>query len=143
MTQLHVKEHTTEPNFSRGSAPIRVSLYIPLLCILVSHYFSVTTNQTHILLPNRKAIINLEDVGEVSEVEDIVELNGSGQECLGDPAVQCQSSLDHLSGEPLHRAKEAGEGQMLRQDAGVDSRQGFLVGEADGEHSKVALWNVK
>ena len=84
-------------------------------------------------------ITYLEDVGEIPEVEDVVELDGGGQEGCGHLVVERQRTLDQVRRELLHGARKARLGEMLTQDAGVDGGQGVLVGEADGEHAEVSL----
>lgn len=42
--------------------------------------------------------IHLENAGEVSEVEDVVELDGRGEERGGDLLVEAQRQVDQLGG---------------------------------------------
>ena len=44
----------------------------------------------------------LEDIGEVSQVEDVVKLDGCRQECSRYLLVERYSSLDQLLCNPLH-----------------------------------------
>ena len=72
-----------------------------------------------------------------------MELDGCGQEGGGHLAVEGQGPLDQTGRELLHRAREAGQGKVLAQDAAVDGGQGVLVGEADGEHAEVTLEQIQ
>ena len=89
---------------------------------------------------------HLEYVGEVSEVEDVVELDGSGEEGSGDlqqqwmqskpflykdgrptapaythPVVKLEGGRDNLLSAPLHGGGESPLTGVLGEDAGVDS----------------------
>lgn len=81
----------------------------------------------------------LEDVGEVSEVEDIVELDGGGEEGGGHTLVESQSQLDQRGATLLEGGAEALATQVLRQDGGVNGAQGLGAGKRQGEDGEVAL----
>lgn len=81
----------------------------------------------------------LEDVGEVSEVEDVVELDGGGEEGGGHTLVESQSQLDQSGATLLEGGAEALATQVLRQDGGVNGAQGLGAGKRQGEDGEVAL----
>ena len=83
--------------------------------------------------------IYLEYVGEVTQVEDVVELDGGGEEGGGDTLVEGQGELHQLRGALLQRRAEALPAQVLAQDAGVDGVEGVCAREAQGKHRKVSL----
>ena len=62
----------------------------------------------------------LEDVGQISEVEDVMELYSSWQEIGGDLVVKGQCTSYESSGVLLHITSKTVEGEMLRQDTDVD-----------------------
>lgn len=82
---------------------------------------------------------HLEDVGEVSEVEDVVELDRSGEEGGGDVLVHGQGHLDQGWAALLQGHSEALPFQVLRQDGGVDGAQGLGSRERQCENTEVPL----
>jgi len=81
----------------------------------------------------------LEDVGQISQVEDIVELDGRGQEGRCDLAVKGQCPINECARILLHVAGKAVDCEMLGEDTRVDCHQSLLVREVHGEHSKMSL----
>ena len=65
----------------------------------------------------------MKDVGEVSQVEDVVELDGSWEERGGDLGVECERTLHHLWSELLQLLREATNVKVLREDCRVDVLQ--------------------
>lgn len=82
---------------------------------------------------------HLKYVGEVSQVKDVVELDGSGEEGGGDALVQSQGELDQGGAALLEDGAEALASQVLRQDGGVNGAQGLGAGKRQGEDGEVAL----
>lgn len=82
---------------------------------------------------------HLEDVGEVPQVEDVVELDCSGEEGGGEPLVQGQGYLHQGGAALLQGGAETLSSQVLRQDGGVDGAQGLGSGKGQGEDGEVAL----
>lgn len=76
----------------------------------------------------------LEYVGEVAEVEDVVELDGGGQEAGGDALVESEGQRDQLRAALLQGRGEAVSAQVLAQDAAVDGVQGLHSGERQRKH---------
>ena len=68
-------------------------------------------------------VTHLEDVGEVSQVEDVVELDGSREEGGGDLGVECKCTLHHLRRELLQLLRESANVEVLRENRGVDVLQ--------------------
>ena len=66
---------------------------------------------------------HLEDVGEVPEVEDVVELNGRRQEGGRDLLVEFQRHVDCLLRDALHLGRETSLLEMASEDAEVDGLQ--------------------
>lgn len=87
-------------------------------------------------------IIYLEDVRKIPEVEDVVELDSSGQEGGGNLLVQVKDERHHGVGHLLYRIGTACEGQMLAEDAAVDGLEGILTGETQSEHAEMSLSKV-
>lgn len=85
-------------------------------------------------------LCHLEDVGEVSQVEDVVELDSGGEEGGGDALVQGQGQLDQGGAALLQGSAEALSFQVLRQDGGVDGAQGLGSRKRQGKDREVALW---
>lgn len=81
----------------------------------------------------------LEDVGEVSQVENVVELDGGGEEGGGDALVHGQRQLDQGADALQQGAVEAFALQVLRQDGRVDGAEGLGSGEGQREDGEVAL----
>lgn len=81
----------------------------------------------------------LEDVGEVSEVEDVVELDSGWEEGGGHTLVESQSQPDQSGAALLEGGAEALATHMLRQDGGVNGAQGLIAREGQGEDGEVAL----
>ena len=65
----------------------------------------------------------LEYVGEVSEVEYVVELDGGREEGGGDLLVQGEGCVHQLLRVLLHLAREASTGYVALEDAEVDRPQ--------------------
>ena len=84
-------------------------------------------------------ITNLEDVGEISQVEDVVELDGCRQEGSGHLCVHGDGGVDQRAANLLHWLREFVLLKMLQQDVAVDRVQSVDAGEAHGEHAEVAL----
>lgn len=82
---------------------------------------------------------HLKYVGEVSQVKDVVELDGGGEEGGGDALVQSQGELDQGGAALLEDGAEALASQVLRQDGGVNGAQGLGAGKRQGEDGEVAL----
>jgi len=84
-------------------------------------------------------IIYLEDVGEVSEGEDVVELGGRGQEDLRGPGMEGERRVYHRGNDLVHRRRElvVGAGHMLLQDGQVDRLERLLARKTHSEHGKV------
>ena len=95
------------------------------------------TKQTQLSKPQQ--IFYLENIGQIAQIEHIVELDGGRQECLRDLLVQIQRTLHHVVGQLLQRRANADDLQMLRDDAVVDGVQGVGSRETQGEHGKVTL----
>lgn len=68
---------------------------------------------------------HLEYVREVSQVENIVELDCSGEECRRDTLVDDKSHLDQCGATLLQCSHKPFPFQVLGQDSIVDSGQGF------------------
>jgi hypothetical protein len=81
----------------------------------------------------------LENVGQVPEVEDVVELDGGGQEGLRDTGVHRHSTVDQGLCVALQLPCHAGHGKVLYQNAGVDSAHRFVGRETACKHCKVTL----
>lgn len=71
----------------------------------------------------------LEDVGKVSEVEDVVELDSGGEKGGGHTLVESQSQLDQSGTALVEGGAEALATQMLWQDGGVNGAQGLVTRE--------------
>lgn len=74
----------------------------------------------------------LEHVGQVAQVEDVVELDGRGQEHLGALVVHGQRGRHHVVHQPPDGRVEAvlRVGEVLRQDLRVDGAERLVVREA-------------
>lgn len=81
----------------------------------------------------------LEYVGEVTQVEDVVELDGGGQEGCGDALVEGQGQLDQLRAALLQNGWESLAAQMLTQDAAVDGVQSIHTGKRERKHREMPL----
>lgn len=68
-----------------------------------------------------------------------MELDGSRQECGGHFGLKSQSSIDESSTEFLDGLGKASQGKMLLQNASVNSAQGLIVREINGEDTEVTL----
>ncbi len=82
---------------------------------------------------------NLEDVGKVPQVEDVVEFDGGGQERSGDLRMEVQRSVDDLLHVPLNLLGEPSAGHVTLQDALVDGAEGLGAGEAHGKDAEMSL----
>ena len=91
----------------------------------------------HLCPPVRPA--HLEDVGEVAQVEDVVELDGGGQEGGGDALVEAQRQLHQGGRAALQLGAEARSAQPLGQDGGVDGGERVGAREGQRKHGEVAL----
>lgn len=85
---------------------------------------------------------HLIDVGEVAQVEVVVELDGRGQEGGGHAVVQKEARFhqvfEHMR--LLHVGREfARMQQMLLQNARVDGVQSVLTGEGHGQDAEMPL----
>ena len=67
---------------------------------------------------------NLEYVGEIPEVEDVVEFDGRGQERGRHLLVQCQSCVHQLLHVLLHLTGEPSTTDVALENAQVDGTQG-------------------
>lgn len=81
----------------------------------------------------------LEYVGEVSQVEDVVELDGGGQEGRGDALMEGQGQLDQLRAALLQNGCESLAAQMLTQDAAVDGVQSVHAGKRERKDREMPL----
>ena len=72
----------------------------------------------------------LEDVGEVAQVEDVVELDGGRHEDLRQFRVEVQGRVHHVGARLPHEEGElvARRVQVVGQDGIVDGVQGVLWG---------------
>lgn len=77
----------------------------------------------------------LEDVGEISEVEDVVELDGSGEEGGGNLLVELQCRVDQLLRVPLYLGGEAALTEMSIENVLVNCLEGLQSREADGKYA--------
>lgn len=84
----------------------------------------------------------LENVRHVSQVEDVVELDGCWQEGAGHLCLQGEGSVDEGGAVLLDGLGEARHGKMLLQDAGVNGGQSLGIGEVDGEDAEVSLQHI-
>ena len=82
---------------------------------------------------------DLEDVGEVSQVEDVVELDGGREERGGDLLVERQRAVHQHRRHLLDGLREVVLYEVLRQDVVVDRMQRVGAGEAECEHAEVSL----
>ena len=81
----------------------------------------------------------MEYVGEVPQVENVVELDRGGQEHLRHPGVEVESRLDQVVGLLLHLRAERVVLQVLVQYRAENGLERGLAGEAQREHAEVAL----
>jgi len=79
----------------------------------------------------------LEDIGQVTHVEFVMEIDRGLLEGSFDLQVQAESSLDHAWHQLLHRALILGE--VLIEEGTEDSEEGLLFWELDGAEEEVAL----
>lgn len=82
---------------------------------------------------------HLEYIREVSQVENIVELNCSGEESGGDTLVKAYSQLHQYGATLLQGSHKTFPFQVLGQDGGVDGGQGFRSRKGQGENGEVPL----
>lgn len=82
---------------------------------------------------------HLEDVGEVSEIENVVEFDRCGQKSGGDFLVEGEGQIDELGGGFPQGLWEVSERKVLSQDGAVDGGQGVCPGEGESKHAEVAL----
>lgn len=83
----------------------------------------------------------LEDVGQVTEVEDVMELDCSGHEHLGCLEVKTQGSIDHIGAHFPDQKWEfvAWSIQVIRQDGVVNAEERIMAWEADSKSCKMSL----
>ncbi len=81
----------------------------------------------------------LEYVGEVAQVEDVVKLDGGGQEGCGDALMEGQGQLHQLRAALLQNGWESLTAQMLTQDAAVDSVQSLHTRKRERKHREMPL----
>lgn len=81
----------------------------------------------------------LEDVGEVTQVEDVVEFGGGGQEGGTHTLMECQSQLDKLGAALLNHGAESFATQVLAENAAVDGVEGVHSRKRERKHREVAL----
>ena len=65
----------------------------------------------------------LKDVGQVAQVEHVMELDSRGQESGSHFGVELQGAVDECGADLAHLWRKARHGQMLRQDTVVDRCQ--------------------
>lgn len=83
--------------------------------------------------------IYLEYVGEVTQVKDVVEFDGGGQEGGTHTLMKCQSQLHKLGTAFLKHTAESFATQVLAQYAAVDGVERVCSREREREHREVAL----
>lgn len=81
----------------------------------------------------------LEDVGEVTQVEDVVEFDGGGQEGGTHTLMKRQSQLDELATAFLKHGAESLATQVLAQNAAVDGVESIHARKRERKHREVAL----
>ena len=108
-------------------------LLLKCLCFLINSNYNTFNIQILVSVPY------LENIGEISQVEDVVELDGGRQEGGSHFVVQCQSAQYEGRGIFLDRLRETGHLEMLREDLGIDGHQSIVVGEVHREHTEVTL----
>ena len=72
-------------------------------------------------------MLNLEDVGQISQIEDIVELDGSRKEGLRNFVVKDECGANHGSCLLLNAKREAVLLEMLTQNVRVHVRQSIVA----------------
>lgn len=87
--------------------------------------------------------INLEDIRHVPQIEHIMKLYSSWQECCCDLCLQGQGSMHKICGKLLNWPKKIALSHVLGQDACVDGDEGIMAGEAHGKHTEVTLQKKK
>ena len=88
---------------------------------------------------SRRGRTHLENVGEVPEVEDVVEFDRCGKERGGDFLVEGEGQMEQLGDTLVQRCREAPQLEVLSQDGAVDGGQGVCSREGEGEHAEVTL----
>lgn len=92
---------------------------------------------------SRRGWTHLENVGEVPEVEDVVEFDRCGKERGGDFLVEGEGQMEQLGDALVQRCREAAQLEVLSQDGAVDGGQGVCSREGKGEHTEVTLLGKK
>lgn len=82
---------------------------------------------------------HLENVGQVPEVEDVMESDCCGEERGGDLLVEGKGQTDQLGDAFLQWCREVPKLQVLSQDGAVDGGQGICSREGEGKHAEVTL----
>ena len=82
----------------------------------------------------------LEDVGEVAQVEDVVELDGGGQEGVRHAVVQRDGAVHHRRAHLDDAAVEGALLQVLRQDAVVDAVKSRATCRSTGAYKMFITW---
>ena len=82
---------------------------------------------------------HLENVGEVSEIEDVVEFDCCGQECGGNFLMEGEGQIDQLGGGFLQRRREVPKLQVLSQDGAIDGGQGVCSRKGEDKNTEVTL----
>ena len=101
---------------------------------VTSTFFPHTYCICRCVVPRALYLTHLEDIGQIPEVEYVVELDGRGQEVVGHLAVEGDGGLDRCRASLQNRGAEGLLLQVATQNLAVDGLQGISRREVHGEH---------
>lgn len=81
----------------------------------------------------------MENIGKISEIEDVVKFDCCGQKRGGNFLMEGDSQVYQRRDGFLQGGGKVSKLQMMGQDGAIDGREGISSWEAEGKHAEVAL----